>query len=144
MIEAKEGSKRMKIIALAWNLEKITITTTTMEKPKVKREEYLKRLDELREKERTATDAGELKKIAGQIRYVERKIYQSGFPPERKDYTVKIKLVFEGEVTVYTTSKKEALESVKNNFGAVIGNVQTSSPEIINWDIPVHPQKIVK
>ena len=28
---------------------------------KIKREAYIKRLDELREKERTATDAGELK-----------------------------------------------------------------------------------
>lgn len=111
---------------------------------KIKREAYLKRLDELREKERAATDADELKKIAGQIRYIERKIWKSNFPPERRDYTVKVKFVFEGEVTVYTTSKKEALESVRNNFGAVIGNVQQSTPEIINWDIPVHPQKIVK
>lgn len=111
---------------------------------KIKREAYMKRLDELREKERTATDADELKKIAGQIRYVERKITRTLFPPERRDYTVKVKFVFEGEVTVYTTSKKEALESVRSNFGAVIGNVQRSTPEIINWDIPVHPQKFVK
>ena len=115
-----------------------------MEEIKIKREAYLKRLDELREKERAATDAEELKKIAGQIRYVERKITRTLFPPERRDYTVKVKYVFEGEVTVYTTSKKEALESVRNNFGAVIGNVQRSTPEIINWDIPVHPQKFVK
>lgn len=115
-----------------------------MEEIKIKREAYLKRLDELREKERAATDAEELKKIAGQIRYVERKIWKTYFPPERRDYTVKVKFVFEGEVTVYTTSKKEALESVRNNFGAVIGNVQRSTPEIINWDIPVHPQKFVK
>lgn len=111
---------------------------------KIKREAYIKRLDELREKERAATDAEELKKIAGQIRYVERKITRTLFPPERRDYTVKVKFVFEGEVTVYTTSKKEALESVRNNFGAVIGDVQRSTPEIINWDIPVHPQKFVK
>lgn len=26
----------------------------------------------------------------------------------------------------------------------VIGSVQTSTPEIIDWNIPVHPQKIVK
>ena len=115
-----------------------------MEEIKIKREAYLKRLDKLKEKERAATDAEELKKIAGQIRYVERKITRTLFPPERRDYTVKVKFVFEGEVTVYTTSKKEALESVRNNFGAVIGNVQRSTPEIINWDIPVHPQKIVK
>ena len=115
-----------------------------MEKIKIKREAYFKRLDELREKERAATDADELKKIAGQIRYVERKIRKSIFPPERRDYTVKVKFVFEGELTVYTTSKKEALESVRNNFGAVLGNITASTPEIINWDIPVHPQKIVK
>lgn len=111
---------------------------------KIKREAYIKRLDELREKERAATDADELKKIAGQIRYIERKIFRSNLPPERKDYTVKVKFVFEGEVTVLATSKKEALESVKNGFGAVIGSVQPSTPEIIDWDIPVHPQKIVK
>lgn len=111
---------------------------------KIKREAYIKRLDELREKERAATDADELKKIAGQIRYIERKIFRSNLPSERKDYTVKVKFVFEGEVTVHATSKKEALESVKNGFGAVIGSVQPSTPEIIDWDIPVHPQKIVK
>lgn len=115
-----------------------------MSEIKIKREAYIKRLDELREKERAATDADELKKIAGQIRYVERRIYHLCFPPKRKDYTVKVRLVFEGEATVYCHSKKEALESVKNNFGAVLGNITTSTPEIINWDIPVHPQKIVK
>lgn len=115
-----------------------------MEEIKIKREAYLKRLAELREKERAATDAAELKKIAGQIRYIERKIWKSNFPPERKDYTVKVKFVFEGDVTVYTFSKKDALESVRKNFGAVIGSVQANAVEIINWDIPVHPQKIVK
>ncbi len=111
---------------------------------KIKREAYLKRLDELRAKERAATDADELKKIAGQIRYVKHKIYRSNFPPEKKDYTVKVKFVFEGEVTVYTTSKNEALESVKNNFGAIIGSVQSSTPEIIDWNIAIHPQKIIR
>lgn len=98
---------------------------------KIKREAYIKSLDELREKRRTVTDAGELKKIAGQIRYIERKIYRTNLPLERRDYTVKVKFVFEGEVTVYTTSKKEALGSVKSGFGAVVGSVQTSAPEII-------------
>lgn len=111
---------------------------------KIKREAYLKRLDELRAKERAATDADELKKIARQIRYVERKIFRSNFPPKRKDYTVKVKFIFEGEVTVYTTSKNEALESVKKHFGAVIGSVQSSTPEITDWDFPVHPQKIIR
>lgn len=115
-----------------------------MEKIKLKRQAYFKRLDELREKERTTTNAEELKKIVGQIRYIERKIYKTNFPPERKDYTVKVKFVFEGEVTVYTTCKKDALESVKSNFGAVLGNIQSNAIEIINWDFPVHPKKIVK
>ena len=39
-----------------------------MEKLKLKREAYLKRLDELREKEQSTTDAEELKKIARQLR----------------------------------------------------------------------------
>ena len=111
---------------------------------KIKREAYMKRLDELREKERAATDAEELKKIAGQIRYVERKITRTLFPPERRDYTVKVKLVFEGEVTVYTTSKKEALETVKRNFNARLGEVTAFTPEILNWDIPVKPQMILR
>ena len=111
---------------------------------KIKREAYMKRLDELRAKERAATDADELKKIARQIRYVERKIYRTNLPPQKRDYTVKVKWVFEGEVTVYTTSKNEALESVKKHFGTVLGSVQSSTPEIVDWDIPVHPQKFVR
>ncbi len=110
----------------------------------VKREAYLKRLEELREKQKTVTDAEELKKIAGQIKYVEKMIYRSSFPPERKDYTVKVKLVFEGELTVYTPSKKEALETVKRNFNARLGEVTAFTPEILNWDIPVKPQMILR
>lgn len=37
---------------------------------KIKREAYLKRLAELREKERAATDAAELKKIADQKKFI--------------------------------------------------------------------------
>lgn len=115
-----------------------------MEKLKLKREAYLKRLDELREKEQSTTDAEELKKIARQIRYVERKIRKANLPSERRDYTVKVKFVFEGEATVYTFSKKEALESVKKNFGVVLGSIQSNAIEIINWDFPVHPKKTVR
>ena len=115
-----------------------------MEGIKIKREAYIKRLSELMEKENTVTDTGELKKIKSQIRYVERKIYESNFPPRVKDYKVRVKLVFEGEVTVYTTSKEKALKIVNDDFDAALHDVQAFTPELINWDIPVKPKKIIR
>ncbi len=111
---------------------------------KIKKEAYLKRLSELKQKASEASSEEERKKIAGKIRYVERKLYKLNLPAERKDYKVKVKLVFEGTVDMYSLSKKDALEEVQKYFGALLGEVQATSPEIINWDIPIHPQKIVR
>lgn len=111
---------------------------------KIKKEAYLKRLNELERKASEASSEEERKKIAGQIRYVERKLFRLNLPAERKDYKVKVKFVFDGTVDVYSFSKKEALEEVRKYFGAVLGAVQATTPEIINWDIPIHPQKIVR
>lgn len=111
---------------------------------KIKKEAYLKRLNELERKASEASSDEEQKKIAGKIRYVERKLYKLNLPAERKDYKVKIKLVFEGTVDMYSLSKKDALEEVQKYFGALLGEVQATSLEIINWDIPIHPQKFVK
>lgn len=111
---------------------------------KIKKEAYLKRLNELERKASEASSEEERKKIAGQIRYVERKLFRLNFPAERKDYKVKVKFVFEGTVDMYSFSKKEALEEVRKCFGAVLGEVQATTPEIINWDIPIHPQMFVK
>jgi hypothetical protein len=119
-------------------------STTTMEEIRIKREAYLKRLNELEQEASSASSVEEQKRIAGKIRYVENKLYRLNLPPERRDYKVKIRLVFEGEVNVYSLSKKEALEAVRNSFGAVLGNVQSTTPEIINWDLPIHPEKIVR
>lgn len=111
---------------------------------KIKREAYLKRLNELERKASEASSEEERKNIAGKIRYVERKLYKLNLPAERKDYKVKVKFVFEGTVDMYSLSKKDALEEVQKYFGALLGEVQATSPEIINWDIPIHPQKIVR
>lgn len=111
---------------------------------KIQKEAYLKRLNELERKASEASSEEEQKKIAGQIRYVERKLYKLNLPAERKDYKVKVKFVFEGTVDMYSLSKKDALEEVQKHFGALLGKVQATSPEIINWDIPTHPQKFVK
>lgn len=115
-----------------------------MEEIRIKREAYLKRLNKLEQKASSASSVEEQKRIAGKIRYVENKLYRLNLPPERRDYKVKIRLVFEGEVNVYSLSKKEALEAVRNSFGAVLGNVQSTTTEIINWDLPIHPEKIVR
>lgn len=104
----------------------------------------MKRLNELEQEASSASSVEEQKRIARKIRYVENKLFRLNLPPERKDYTIKVRLVFDGEVNVYSLSKKEALEAVRNSFGAVLGNVQATTPEIINWDLPIHPQKIVK
>ena len=111
---------------------------------KIKKEAYLKRLNELERKASEASSEEERKKIAGKIRYVERKLFRLNLPAERKDYRVKVKFVFEGTVDMYSFSKKEALEEVQKYFGALLGEVQATSPEIINWEIPIHPQKFVK
>lgn len=111
---------------------------------KIKREAYLKRLNELERKASEASSEEERKKIAGKIRYFERKLYKLNLPAERKNYKVKVKFVFEGTVDMYSLSKKDALKEVQKYFGALLGEVQATSPEIINWDIPIHPQKIVR
>ena len=52
--------------------------------------------------------------------------------------------VFEGEAKVYATSKEEAKQIVKDSFGMRCGEIHASAPNILNWDIDMTPNKIVK
>lgn len=119
-------------------------STTTMEEIKIKREAYVKRIKELEQEESAASSDEERKRIARKRRYVENKLYHLSLPVERRDYKVKIRFVFEGEAKVYATSKEEAKQIVKDSFGMRCGEIHASAPNILDWDIDMTPNKIVK
>ncbi|MBO8460154.1 MAG: hypothetical protein IAA73_07480 [Bacteroidetes bacterium] len=63
----------------------------------------------------------------------------------KKEYKVKVRLVFEGEVSVLANSKNDAKEIVDNNLGLVLGgNIHSDASEIKDWDFPMHPYKEIK
>lgn len=111
---------------------------------KIKKEAYLKRLNELEQEASAARSDEERKKILRKIRYVENKMYRLGLPPERKDYMLDIRFVFEGKVKIYATSKEEAKQIAKESFGMSCGEIHTSVPNILDWDIDMTPNKIIK
>ena len=112
---------------------------------KIKREAYVKRIKELEQEARAASSEQERKKIARKRRYVENKLFRLNLPVEqRQDYMVKIRFVFEGEAKVYATSKEEAKQIVKDSFGMRCGEIHASAPNILDWDIDMTPNKIVK
>ncbi len=63
---------------------------------------------------------------------------------KNKDYIVKAKFVFEGELKVYASSKEEAKQIVRDNFGMTFGEVKSSVPNILDWNINMKPTKILK
>lgn len=63
---------------------------------------------------------------------------------KNKDYIVKAKFVFEGELKVYASSKDEAKQMVRDDFGMTFGEVQSTVPNILDWNINMKPTKIVK
>lgn len=112
---------------------------------KIKEEAYVKRINELQQEENAASSAEERKRIARKRRYVENKLFRLRLPIEqRQDYMVKIRIVFEGEVKVYATSKEEAKQIVKDSFGMRCGQIHASAPNILDWDVDMTPNKIVK
>lgn len=116
-----------------------------MEEIKIKREAYVKRIKELEQEESAASSEEERKRIARRRQYVENKLFRLSLPvEERQDYKVKIRFVFEGEAKVYATSKKEAKQIVNESFWMRCGEIHASAPNILDWDIDMTPNKIVK
>lgn len=112
---------------------------------KIKKEAYERRIKELEQEEIAANSAEERKRIARKRWYVENKLFRLNLPVEqRQDYMVKIRFVFEGKAKVYATSKEEAKQIVKDSFGMSCGQINTSAPNILDWDIDMTPNKIVK
>lgn len=63
---------------------------------------------------------------------------------KKKVYTVKTKFVFTGEFKVYAASPSDARQSIEHHCGLVLGgDIHTTTPDVLDWDFPVHPDKIV-
>lgn len=62
-----------------------------------------------------------------------------------KEYSVKTKFVFEGKFKVKASNKKEAIENIAKHVGLTINRgIHTTLPdEDIDWEFPVHPDKII-
>lgn len=114
------------------------------QKLKLKREAYQKRLQELQEQLGTVASEEELEAIGKKIRNVERNMRKYMRHPEREDYTVNVKFVFEGCAKVYAYSKEEAKQIVKDSFGMTCGELKSDVPNIIDWKINMKPDKVVK
>lgn len=65
---------------------------------------------------------------------------------EKKVYTVPVKFVFEGRFFIKADNNEQAQEYVEKHCGLVIGgNIHSTLPDDdVNWDFPVHPEKIIK
>lgn len=60
------------------------------------------------------------------------------------EYEIEVKLSFTGSVTVEASSKHDALQIVRDNFRAMIGNCEDNGCDaIVDWDIDPHSSAIV-
>ena len=65
---------------------------------------------------------------------------------KKKTYTVPVKFVFKGRFFIKAESKAQANELVEKHCGLVIGgNIHHTLPdEDVDWDFPVHPEKVIR
>ena len=63
-----------------------------------------------------------------------------------KVYPVKVRFVFDGTFFIKANSKSQAKEFADNHCGMVTNNgIHSTLPdEDVDWDFPVHPQKIIR
>lgn len=64
---------------------------------------------------------------------------------KKKVYTVPVRYVFKGEFKIKADSREQAEEYAYKHCGLVLGgDIHTTLPEeTVNWEFPVHPEKIV-
>ncbi len=63
-----------------------------------------------------------------------------------KKYSVKTKFVFEGRIEVKADNKMQAIEFIAKHVGLTLFSqgIHTTLPdEKIEWEFPVHPDKII-
>lgn len=65
---------------------------------------------------------------------------------KNKVYIVPVKFVFEGKFFIKAESKAQAKEYAENHCGMVTNNgIHSTLPdEDVDWEFPVHPQKVIK
>lgn len=64
---------------------------------------------------------------------------------KKQIYTVPVRFVFKGEFKIKAASRAQAEEYAENDCGLVLGGrIHSTLPaEVVDWDFPVHPEKIV-
>lgn len=64
---------------------------------------------------------------------------------KKRFYTVPVRYVFTGEFKIKAESREQAEEYAEKHCGLVLGgDIHSSLPnEMVNWDFPAHPEKIV-
>lgn len=95
------------------------------EKLRLKREAYRKRIRELERDLEIATSDDECAVIRKKLRNVERNLRKYEKRPERKDYIVKIRFVFEGEAA----NARRLLEKLLNSYGLTLEQILAEKEE---------------
>lgn len=112
---------------------------------RLKSDAVRQRIAELKSKLASCNDPKEKTRIRKALRSLKIKLTEmEGFIPNRKDYIVRTKFVFEGTFKVYATSKDEALQIVKESCGMSCGKIQATVPNVLDWDFDMTPTKIAK
>lgn len=64
---------------------------------------------------------------------------------KKRIYTVPVRYVFKGEFKIKASSIAQAKEYAENDCGLVLGGCihSTLPAEDVDWDFPIHPEKIV-
>lgn len=65
---------------------------------------------------------------------------------KKKTYTVPVKFVFKGRFFIKAESRAQAKEFAEKHCGMVVNNgIHSTLPdEDVNWDFPVHPEKVIR
>lgn len=63
---------------------------------------------------------------------------------DKKEYKVKMKFVFNGEVDVMAENRLEAMRIANESCGMSFGGIHTSSTEIVDYEFDMTPTKILR
>lgn len=63
---------------------------------------------------------------------------------DKKEYKVKMKFVFDGEVNVMAENRLKAMRIANESCGMSFGEIHTSSTEIIDYQFDMSPTKFLR
>lgn len=61
----------------------------------------------------------------------------------KKTFKIRAKFVFGGQIQVKAHNRQEAEAVAEKNIAALLGEVEAFDDDIVDWDFPIHGEKVI-